>query len=183
MRLVVGFVLVGIALLGCGKKPTESTATPKPDNPIAEEVKPVEPATLAGTYIGKLTGEETPENSPLPQSIREVVGDANLTLTADGQRFTMTHKGLNLEGSYKVDKDQLVLQVEQVDGLDQVELAAVDLSANKKAKKEPSTPEMFKLFQEILFLTDWRFEVTKDGFKQLGSSEVQPRYEFKRKQD
>jgi hypothetical protein len=183
MRVVIGVVLVGLALCGCGDKPPKDVDDTEPAKPTTAKQQPVEPASLAGKYVGTLTGEERPEDSPLPPSIREVVGDAVLTLTAENQRFTMTHKGLNLEGTYKVDKDQLVLQVERVEGVNQDSLATVDLAANKKAGKEPSNPEMLKLFQEILFLTDWRFKLTKDGFDQLGTGSSPPRYQFKRKLD
>ncbi len=183
MRVFIGVFLVGLTVLGCSGKPQKPTDEPGPTKPTAVKEEPVQPASLDGIYIGKLTGEETSENSPLPKSIREVVGDAVLTLVADGQTFTLMHKGLGLEGSYKLDSNQLVLQVQRVEGVSQDDLGDIDLAANKKAGKEPSTPEMLKLFQEILLLTDWRFELTKDGFKQVGSGGSQPRYEFKRKQE
>ena len=183
MRVFLGVVLVGFAMFGCSGKPPKPADGTEPTKPAAAKNEPVEPASLDGTYIGKLTGEETPENSPLPKSIREVVGDAVLNLVAEGQTFTLMHKGLGLEGSYELDDNQLVLQVQMVEGVSQDDLGGIDLAANKKAGKEPSSPEMLKLFQEILLLTDWRFEVTKDGFNQVGEGGSQPRYEFKRKLD
>jgi hypothetical protein len=182
MRVLIWVVIAGLASSGCSDKPPKAADDQLP-GPSAERPTPAEPASLAGKYVGTLTGEEDPEASPLPPSIREVVGDAMLTLTAQGQRFAMTHKGLNMEGSYKLDKDQLVLQVEQVEGLDLDDLATIDLAANKRVGKEPSSPEMLKLYQEILLLTDWRFQLTKDGFDQLGTGGSQPRYQFKRKLD
>jgi hypothetical protein len=181
---VAAMVTLALTLCGCADKPTTGgTDQADQPRPRAEQPTPVEPASLAGEYVGTYVKADVQPKSPMPASMRELLGDAALTLIAEGRRFDMIHQGLTVLGSYKVDGDQLILQVETVEGLSQDDLARVNFAANKKARKEPSDPEMLKLFQEILFLTDWRFQLTKDGFDQLGTGDSPPRYQFKRKLD
>jgi hypothetical protein len=169
-------------LVGCSgpKDAPEAHNSEQSGKPQPEAAARIDPATVEGVYIGTLSGPEDPETSPLPPSIREVVGDAQLTLKAD--RFTLTHKGLALEGPYRVEDGMLLLSVETVDGLTRAELDKVDLAANKKAGKEPSTEEMLAFYREVFTLTDWRFKAAEGGFEQVAQGASAPTYRFKRKE-
>lgn len=174
-------VLVAALIAGCsGSKdaPEAHNSEQSPEAPV--ETPKLDAATIDGVYVGTLSGPEDPETSPLPPSIREVVGDAQLTLKAD--RFSLTHKGLVLEGGFKLDEGQLVLSVETVDGMTLADLDKVDLAANKKAGKEPSTEEMMGFYREVFALTDWRFKAAEGGFEQVAQGATAPTYRFKRKE-
>lgn len=174
-------VLATALLAGCsGPKdaPEAHNSEQNPEAPV--ETPKLDAATIDGVYVGTLSGPEDPETSPLPPSIREVVGDAQLTLKAD--RFSLTHKGLALEGPFRVEDGVLMLTVETVDGLTLADLDKVDLAANKRAGKEPSTEEMRAFYREVFALTDWRFKAAEGGFEQVAQGATAPTYRFKRKE-
>jgi hypothetical protein len=169
--------LVLAACLGCGDRPAEQGAV-EPRSRDPEASAPVEPASLAGPYVGKLVGNVGEAESAMPPSMRELIGDARLVLTAE--RFELTHKGLVLEGPYAVDGRQVVLSVETVGGLTLEDLAKADLEANRKAGKEPASQETLDLYREALALSEWRFDVENGELSQVGEPAVQAVYRFKR---
>jgi hypothetical protein len=174
---------IGLLLVawGCSKDREGGPSSEVPSGTKSPAVDVVEPAQLAGEYVGKLTGDPDPEDRSLPTSIREAIGDETLTIEAEPARFRMTHKWLNLEGTYTLQGDTLALKVETVEGLSAEDLASADLQANRRAGKEPASEEMLEFFQQVLLLTDWRFKVEGDTLTQVGEGSLQPLYRFTKK--
>ena len=151
-----------------------------------------DPNEYFGTYIGKRIDIE---DSAMPDSTAELIGESTLTLDNEDVTYSMTHEGIEFSGTYQYRVDTRVgkndkkekfrvmeLYVYQIKGFQgrSLEPGSIDFEANKAAGREPSTPEMLKLYKDILRGIDWRFEILEDGFRHLDSDAGPGMYEFHR---